>query len=239
VITCIITMAGRGSRFAPKYGNLPKFMIEVNGQTLFHHSLSSLPLKIIDYFIFVCRQSDRSLGLEEMIENSITQKFDVVFLNEVLAGQALSANSAMHLVDPRSELIIYNIDTKFVSSTLSQNLRNNDERASFIGAFIDESENSHWSFARIKDDLVIETAEKVKISNYALSGLYHFSAASLFSYGVDWLISHRIKLNSEYFIAPIYNKLIDDGLVVRLDMTSEIFPLGTPAEVSLFGETAL
>jgi NDP-sugar pyrophosphorylase family protein len=227
-------MAGNGSRFRPVYGDLPKFLIEVGGKTLFHHSVSSLPLKIIDYFIFVCRESDRDVGIEKIIRNCISQDFDIIYLNEVLAGQALSAKTAMHLIDPLSELIIYNIDTKFSSTTLTNNLNSNHDNSSYIGAFIDKSDASHWSFAKVKDNLVTETAEKIKISNYALSGLYHFKSARQFSDGVDWLISNQILLNSEYYIAPIYNKLIADGNNVRLDMVSKIFPLGTPEEVSRF-----
>ncbi|MDA8998145.1 sugar phosphate nucleotidyltransferase [Gammaproteobacteria bacterium] len=234
MITCIITMAGKGSRFVPVYGDIPKFLIKVKGQTLFHHSLSSLPLDIIDHFIFVCRKCDQSVALEEMISHGIKQKFDIVYLDEVLPGQALSAKAAIHLLDLKSELIIYNIDTKFTSSSLSRNLISNNDDSSFIGAFIDETATSHWSFAKVENNIVTETAEKVKISNFALSGLYHFKSALSFLDGVDWLISNQIMLNSEFYIAPIYNKLIAEGLTVRLDMVSEIFPLGTPQDLSLF-----
>lgn len=227
-------MAGAGSRFKPIYGDLPKFLIEVGGKTLFHHSVSSLPLEIIDYFVFVCRESDRNTGIKKMIKNTLSQDFKIIYLNSVLPGQALSAQAAMHLIDPSSELIIYNIDTKFFSKTISENLTFNYDHSSYIGAFIDNSDASHWSFAKVRNNLVIKTAEKVKISNYALTGFYHFKSAMQFFDGVDWLISERLMINFEYYIAPIYNKLIADGNNVRLDMVSRIFPLGTPEEVAKF-----
>jgi len=56
-LNIIITMGGIGSRFAKVGYNLPKYMIEAKGKTLFEWSLDSLRgyFSIVDKFVFVVK----------------------------------------------------------------------------------------------------------------------------------------------------------------------------------------
>ena len=101
-----------------------------------------------------------------------------------------------------------------------------------VGTF--KSYQDRFSYAKIKNDLVIETAEKKVISNNALSGLYMFSDPYLFyEVGNDYIYQKK-KIKNEYYIAPIYNDLIKMKKKIITDEVDNIDILGTPEEVDLF-----
>ena len=111
----IITMAGLGSRFRKAGYNVPKYMINVKGKTLFEWSMISLDsfntLKNIKY-IFIVRKEDNA---KEFIINEM-QKFNVdniniIEIDHLTDGQATTALLAQKYWNLDDEMIIYNIDT--------------------------------------------------------------------------------------------------------------------------------
>ena len=76
---------------------------------------------------------------------------------------------------------------------------------------------------------VSEVAEKVQISENALTGLYHFTdAADFFSIAAEAVAGGQ---PGELYVAPMYNKLIAAGRRFVLDEARCITPLGTPEDV--------
>ena len=61
-LTVVITMAGLGSRFRKAGYNVPKYMIEVHGKTLFEWSMESLEgyYDKDNEYIFIVRKEDES-----------------------------------------------------------------------------------------------------------------------------------------------------------------------------------
>lgn len=72
------------------------------------------------------------------------------------------------------------------------------------------------------------------ISNHALTGLYHFKKAEDFIETAEHHFSNNIRVNNEFYIAPMYNYLIEKGRKFVIDEVSEHFILGTPAELQTF-----
>ncbi|MCB1745035.1 MAG: glycosyltransferase family 2 protein [Gammaproteobacteria bacterium] len=233
----VIPMAGRGSRFQAEGHRVPKFLIEVKGRTLFEHALHSLPLHLADRLIFVCLDEHREHDVETFIRSRISHPdIRVLFLEALTRGQAETVLRAEPHLSADSELLVYNIDTRFASATLADRLRGAlPKHDGIIGAFTDTSPDDKWSFARVDDaGLVIRTTEKEKISDHALTGLYHFSrAGAFFEVARQWIAAGRTVRN-ELYIAPMYNDLIERGGRFVLDTVNEFIPLGTPDEVRRF-----
>ena len=102
-----------------------------------------------------------------------------------------------------------------------------------LGAF--KSDGSNWSFAKLNDrGIIIETAEKVPISNNALTGFYHYTNPNDFIKTAEYFISKKEKYKNEYYIAPMYNKLIEEGKSFKLDFVIDFIALGTPEEIKTF-----
>lgn len=234
----VIPMAGRGNRFKIAGYTQPKMLIQSFGLTLFEWAMKSLPLELADQIIFMC--------LEEHLQKypeivSLFKKvaadtpFEVFGIPQVTDGQMRTVLIAESLIDDEEDLVIYNIDTFFVSKTLKKRLSSAKKEAldGVLGAFT--STDSKWSFAKIGQNGYIEkTAEKQVISDIALTGLYHFSRGNDFVRAAKTALSKGLKVNNEYYVAPLYNILIAEGKKYVVDMVDSFWCMGTPEDLQNF-----
>jgi dTDP-glucose pyrophosphorylase len=235
----LITMAGRGERFAGAGYPLPKYMIEAGGATLFELSLSGLPLAFFSRLVFVALAShEEKFGVSSFVREKLKglgaqAAPGLVLLEGPTSGQAQTALAARRLLDPEEGLAIYNIDTYFRSGTLAATLADPAARADgIIGAFRLGRRDEKWSFARLgPDGSVAGTAEKEQISDLALTGFYHFSRAGDFLEAAGSAVGAGEKERGEYYVAPLYNRLISAGRRFTVDIARRIVPLGTPEDL--------
>tara|TARA_Y100000591_G_C21849860_1_gene711006 strand:+ start:1423 stop:2130 length:708 start_codon:yes stop_codon:yes gene_type:complete len=231
-------MAGKSSRFFSEGYSIPKFLIKINGLTLLEHSVFSLPLDLADGLIFIIlKEHEEKYSISEFISKTIPYtNVQFVFIDHVTRGQAETVFKAIDYVDANEDIVIYNIDTKFKSRSLVEKLKSLDnEIDGVIGAFHSPGSDSHWSFAEVAESgVVLKTAEKQKISDHALTGLYHFSKSKLFFETCEKWINKQSLINGEFYIAPMYNDLISSGKRIIIDIVDDFFPLGTPDEVNNF-----
>jgi dTDP-glucose pyrophosphorylase len=233
----IVPMAGRGSRFVKEGYKIPKYMIKVKNKTLFEYSLESLPLEIADKIIFICLEEHEKFGVSSFIREKTNHKtIEIIKLDEVTQGQAETVLKCKDSLSMDDEILIYNIDTAFHSKSLKNILLDDNlKKDGVLGAFIDNTPDDKWSFAMLDaKNNVLKTTEKEKISNYALTGLYHFTKAKdFFDTAKKWIENDR-KIREEYYIAPMYNDLIKSNKQYTLDICECFIPLGTPKEVKDF-----
>lgn len=233
----VIPMAGRGQRFFDAGFAVPKMLIEAKGKTLLEWSVDSLPLNLCTKLIFVLlNEHEKNYGLSEFIKQKYTGNYEVhfVYLDETTRGQAETVVGAKDLIDFDQDLLIYNIDTAFSSLKLAERLKN-DKIDGVLGAFKDSSESIKYSFAKCDGDgFVTEVAEKVHISDNALNGLYHFRKPADFFKIAEQHIALEQTSKGEFYIAPMYNDLIQEGKKFVIDLCDEIFILGTPEELEEF-----
>ncbi len=235
-----IAMAGLGRRFTEAGFNRPKYMMEAAGRTLFEHSVFSLPLELSSKIFFIAlKEHEAEFGLSGFIEKKLAPvlpsgAWEIVPLDAPTRGQAETVLAIKDLVPPASGLAIYNIDTCFRSSTLARRLADPAARRDgVIGSFKLKGTDPKWSFARLDaEGAVAETAEKVQISDNALTGFYHFSRAEDFFAAAEPAVRGGETTRGEYYVAPLYNKLIAAGRKFVLDPVDELIPLGTPEDVA-------
>ena len=232
----LITMAGEGRRFREVGYELPKMLIEAKGKTLLEWSIDSLPLNLSSRLIFVGQQKhEDEFQLSEKIKSIYSNRVSSLhfkFIDKITRGQSETACIAKHLVDLSQPLLIFNIDTQFSSSSLEKNLlRKNIDGV--LGAFY--SEEPRFSFAALNDDgFVTKTAEKEVISSNALTGLYHFTFPQDFFEAAESAFSKNETIKGEFYIAPLYNHLINKGRKLIVDVADEVNILGTPEELEIF-----
>lgn len=241
-----VAMAGRGERFVNAGFAGPKYMIEAGGRTLFEHSVFSLPLDLAEkiYFIALREHEDR-FRLSGFIDSKLGAArrgaWELVLLDAPTRGQAETVLSLRGLVPAGRGLGIYNIDTAFNSPSLAARLSDPGARLDgVIGSFRLSAADPKWSFARTgPGGVVAETAEKEQISENALTGFYHFSRAGDFFEAAAEAVKGGKTTRGEFYVAPLYNRLIAAGRRFVLDRASGLIPLGTPEEVERFrGEGA-
>ena len=233
----VITMAGLGSRFRKAGYNMPKFMLEVRGKTLFEWSMLSL----IDYnkqldvkYIFVVRKEDnaRDFIMGKIVGMGI-KNAEIVEIAELTDGQATSAMLARPYWREYDELVIYNIDTYIEPGVMRYNDVSGD---GYIPCF--NAPGEHWSFVRLDENgRAVEVREKQRISDNCTVGLYYFKSAMLYEKLYDEYYIDNVNIEkNEKFIAPLYNYMIKKGMEVRVSVIpfEKVHVLGTPEEVEVF-----
>ena len=237
----VIPMAGEGKRFKQEGVLEPKFMIKVKEKTLFEWSMDSLPLDISRKIIFVClEEHEKKFGITTFINNIMNKKYplckyELFFLKHTTRGQVETVFQTRHLVRPDNILLIYNIDTYFLSTRLKSKILTMKNRNidGLLGCF--ESNDENLSFIDVNSsNLVKKIKEKEKISNNASTGLYIFTNAKQFFETSEQMINNNNKVKNEFYVSEIYNMLLETGGRFEIDIADECIPLGTPNNIKQF-----
>lgn len=235
-ITVIITMAGLGSRFKKAGYQVPKYQIEAKGKTLFEWSMDSLLgyQNHVSQYIFVVRKEDQAEAfIRKTCRKYGMKKVEVVEIDHMTDGQATTCMLALPYCDPREAVLIYNIDTYVEPYEMRYEDLSGDGH---IPCF--QADGDHWSFARTDENgRVTEVREKVRISDHCTLGAYYFSSAALYQkmYEEYYADDSRMEKNEKY-IAPLYNHMIEKGLLVTISQicAEKVHVLGTPEELEMF-----
>ena len=237
----VIPMAGQGKRFKDSGISKPKFMIEVQDKTLFEWSLDSLPLDISRKIIFIClEEHEKEFNVSKFIRNIMKERYcktnyELIYLKKATRGQVETVLHAKQLIDSKTMLIIYNIDTQFVSTRLKPKILTlkNQNIDGILGCFTSDNEN--LSFVELNEKgFVKRVKEKEKISNLASTGLYVFSNARQFVEAAETMIKNDRRVKDEFFVSEIYNILLKSGKKFEIDIAEEFIPFGTPEDIKKF-----
>ncbi|HEX4974678.1 MAG TPA: glycosyltransferase family 2 protein [Pseudomonadales bacterium] len=233
MINFVIPMAGAGSRFAKAGYTIPKYLIEVGGKTLLEYSLQSLPLDLAKRVFFVALEDHvDQFNLQENVRRILGDvAFTIVTVPGITRGQAETVLACGEMINNDEELAIFNIDTHYVSSTQRELLLDANKKCDgVIGACL--ADGDKWSFAALNEEgFVVRTSEKVRISNYALTGFYHFSKGRDFVSVAHKAVESDDRAANEFYVAPLYNSLIKQGRRYVLDKVDTFIPLGTPEDI--------
>lgn len=237
-IEIVITMGGLGLRFRKAGYNVPKYMIEAKGKTLFEWSLLSLEgyKNRAKKYIFIALKDDDN-NVEEFIKEKChslkIDNFEVIILDHLTDGQATTAMKAEKYWDSDDGLLIYNIDTYVEPYEMNACELKGD---GFIPCFT--AEGDHWSFVRL-DNLghVVEIKEKQRISDHCTLGAYYFRTCALYKqiYQEYYVNSENISRKEKY-VAPLYDYLLSKGGKIYISDVSadKVHVLGTPEELEAF-----
>lgn len=223
----IIPIAGESQRFREVGIVTPKWAILLDDSPVLSLSIASLPINEFDNISIVALQKHQSL-LENILEEmQIICAVQVFYLAETPAGQSLSALNAVKNsdYDPEAPITIWCGDSFVTPKALI------DIPVSGNWLSCAKLRGDHWSFARSENGKVVETSEKIRISESASIGLYGFASGREFDAAIqNSLTSQKIH---ELYIAPLYNYLISHGAMVDLHQVDEVsyFCVGTPKEL--------
>jgi len=231
----VMPMAGRGSRFAEVGYALPKPLIDVRGRPMYAWAMDSLPLALARRVIFLCLEEhlrDRALA-DDIHARYAALDPVIISLDHVTEGQACTVLEARRWIDNDDPLVIYNADT-FCKTGLDATLRALPPGVDGLLSVF-QAPGDKWSFARVDErGRVVETAEKRRISEWATTGLYHFTRGRDFVRHADAMIAANERERGEFYVAPVYNRLIAAGADIRIDVADEVWVLGTPEDLAHF-----
>jgi HAD superfamily hydrolase (TIGR01509 family) len=231
-INVLIPMAGRGSRFESAGYTFPKPLIDVSGKPMIQVVVENLGVE--GNYIFVVQKEHREKYSLDLMLDLIAPGCSLVEVDGVTEGAAVTTLLARDLIDNNSPLIIANSDQYLDWNPVDFFYSVQERKPS--GAIVTfESTHPKWSFAKISDeDLVTQVAEKSPISSHATAGVYYWAMGSDYVKYADQMIEKNIRTNGEFYVCPVYNEAIGDGMVVKSYSVDGMWGLGTPEDLEAF-----
>ena len=228
----VIPMAGEGSRFVAQGYEKPKPLIDVDGVPMIQKVVESLDLD--GRYIFIVRKEHVEKYNVDIFLKSITKDCEVVVVDEVTEGAACTVLLAEHLIDTDENLVMVNSDQYFEWDSTQFMYRNHETKVD--GSILTfQADHPKWSYAKTDTrGFVTEVAEKKVISNNATVGLYYWAKGSDFVKYTKQMIGKDIRVNNEFYVAPVFNEAIADDKRISIYNVDEMWGLGTPNDLELY-----
>ncbi len=237
-INVLIPMAGRGFRFTQAGFTVPKPLIKVRGKMMIEWAMRSfafLPKKNIHHIFIVLKEHNKEKKMERALTRIFGAHTTVIELDGVTRGQAETCLAAKEHIQNYNRLFIFNCDTYSVTPNLMHDIKEHDPDGLLV-CF--HATDPRYSFVKLDaHGYVNETAEKKAISTHASNGMYYFKHGHYFVEAAETAIKSTELHNGEFYVAPLYNRLLTLGKKVRIHETKKNWVLGTPEELALFKKT--
>lgn len=235
MINIVIPMAGEGKRFRDAGYTVPKPFIDIKGKTMLEWSLESLYVKDARFILIV--RSPQLAGYESVIER-IQKKYSCVIIpiDKLTEGMASSVLLAADYINNENPLLIGACD-QTVDIPMEEFAGDAQKRKLAGSLMTFYSTHPKWSYAKVDDQgFVVETKEKSPISTHANVGLYYFAKGQDFVHAALRMIEKNDRTNNEFYVAPVYNYLVQEGKKVGICeiKESQMHGLGTPEDVQAF-----
>jgi NDP-sugar pyrophosphorylase family protein len=238
LLNIVIPMAGRGSRFANAGYELPKPLVDVNGRPMIACVVENIRPTCEHRFIFlVLADHARDYALEALLEE-IAPGCEVVLVDETTEGAACTVLLARKLIDGPAPLMIANSD-QWVGCDIDAYLAAMQDPEVDGLIMTMWADHPKWSYVRTDGSgAVTDVVEKEVVSNDATTGIYNFCRGADFVAAADRMISRDLRVNGEFYVAPVYNTLIQNGAEIRAFNIGAaergMYGLGTPEDLNVF-----
>jgi dTDP-glucose pyrophosphorylase len=230
----LIPMAGEGSRFAKEGYTFPKPLIDVDGKPMIQKVVENL--NFTAEFIFLVRKEHlhKYEGLSVTLHRITGGRVKIVEVDGLTEGAACTALLAKEHINCDDDLLIANSDQ--VIQYRPENFLTMKSMTTADGiVFTFNAVHPKWSFAKVSENgFVTEVAEKVPISNVATCGIYWYRKGKDFVEAAESMIAKNIRVNNEFYIAPVYNEMIGSGQTVIPFFVQEMHGIGTPEDLNAF-----
>ena len=231
-LNILIPMAGAGSRFEKAGYAFPKPLIEVEGKPMIQVVVENL--NIDAHYIFVVQKEHYERYQLQYLLKLISPGCDIVQIDEKTEGAACTTLLAQDLIDSDSPLLIANSD-QIIEWDSNETMYSLQTESIDAGILTFESSHPKWSYVKLNDQgLVGQVAEKQVISNLATVGIYFWKHGADYVKYAKEMISKGIRTNGEFYVCPVFNEAIADGLKVRSISINRMWGIGTPEDLNYY-----
>ena len=216
--------AGKGSRFAD-FTETPKPFIDVNGKRMFTYALDSLNIPDETDVRYHLLFQEKHVS----VYNPQYKDATVYSIDYYTDGAATSASHVIENSEYIDEPWLI-VDCDFVLDLDFNSFRNETVDRSVILV-----EPSQWdkksSYSCVDETMRVHgVAEKQPISKFRNTGQYHFESGIIFMEAYNFFKNSDMTSEGEFYIAPLYNYIIQSGKTVKAFEVNKFNPIGTPKD---------
>lgn len=235
MLNIVVPMAGRGSRFADAGYKMPKPLIDVYGHPMIEYVTKNITPECDHRFIYICQQDHLDkYGLEDMLK-AIAPGCVIIPISYITEGAACTVLLAEKYINSDDAMMIANSD-QYVDSDINEYIAAMKDYDGLIMTM--PANHPKWSYIKFDDHgFVTMVREKEVISNEATVGIYNYKHGSDFVKFAHQMINKNIRVNNEFYVAPVYNEMIDAGKkIVFHNVGASMYGLGVPEDLNYFME---
>ncbi len=238
MLSIVVPMAGRGSRFADAGYALPKPLLPIHGVPMIELVVANLTPAEPARFVFICRREHlEQYGFASALRR-VAPGCAIVPIDAVTEGAACTVMLGESAVAADAPLIIANSD-QWIDHDVDAHLATL-RRQSLDGLIMTmTAHDPKWSFVELDAARgVTNVVEKEVVSDEATVGVYTFARAGDYFRAARAMIAAGKRVNGEFYVAPTYNELIAGGARIGIDNVGAdragMYGLGTPADYEDF-----
>jgi len=228
----LIPMAGEGSRFVKEGYTFPKPLIDVNGKPMIQNVVENISFDA--EYIFLVRKNhlEKYPGLGSTLEQITNGKTIIVTVDNLTEGAACTALLAKEYINNNDDLLIANSDQ--IVEYSKENFIIIKDKINVDGiVFTFRSTHPKWSFVKLNNkNYITEVVEKKPISDIATCGIYWYKHGKDFVNSAEQMISKNIRVNNEFYVAPVYNEMISNGKFILPFFVDKMHGIGTPEDLT-------
>lgn len=246
----------------PEY-HKPKPLIDVRGLPMIRWATGSLPfvehpgqkvnspikVTMSDLVFVILEEHDEQYGLEKKLREIYSDAIQVIKIPKLTRGAAETAYQAKPFVGDDEAVLITDSDHYFDGKLLEEMIvsHQNQDIAGGIPVFIPPADNiPRWSYSLLQGggNEILQVGEKdralMEAGALANIGAYYFAKARYFFDQFE-KNERESKMSGEigkqeFYVAPIYQDLLNDGKRLKAAVLPEVWGLGTPTDLEYFLE---
>lgn len=236
----VIPMTGISSRFTNAGYTLPKFLLQVDGQTVIEHVLDMFPEW--DDVIFCCNEihlDDPDLALENLLKSKRPDS-KIVRVTNNTQGPGWAVFQAREHIDKARPVVVNYCDftgywdADILADELNSGLVDGCIPA-YSGFHPHMSHSTSYAYLKIEDNLVTDIQEKKPWTDnpkneYASSGTYGFASGQVLLNALQVQIDQKITLNDEFYLSLTYKPILAAGGKVSFLQIQHFMQWGTPQD---------
>lgn len=237
----LVPMAGAGSRFIDEGYSTPKPLLEVLGKPMVVSAADALPIS--DKFIFVVRDFQiNEFNIDKHLKSHFKQS-EIIILNRLTEGQAVTCLEAKSMIDNDDELVIGASDNGMIYDRMQFESLCQDADAIVFSfrnnpAVLEKPQAYGWMQVD-SQGFVTKMSVKVPISetpmnDHAVVGAFWFKKGRYFVEAADRMINQNRRINNEFYVDECINDLIDLGYKVKVFEIDHYVCWGTPKDYETF-----
>ena len=243
----------------PEYKK-PKPFISVRGYPMVRWATGSLPfvehpgqtvtgaLRVMpkDIVFIILKEHDDQHQIEQKLKEIYSSDVNVIVIPKLTRGAAETAYQAKPFLNAEEDVLFSDSDHFFDGSILEKTiLDKSPETAGIIPVFTPPNDGiARWSYSLLKPGTneIIQVGEKdPELMNKgapANIGAYYFSKAKYFLREVEEVMEKNEVSGpsgkGEFYIAPLYQRLLNKGMKLEAAPLPEVWGLGTPEDLEYF-----
>jgi hypothetical protein len=82
--------------------------------------------------------------------------------------------------------------------------------------------------------MITRVEEKNPISDVATCGIYWYRKGRYFVEAAEKMIQKNIRVNNEFYVAPVYNEMVDEGKKIVPFYVHRMHGIGTPEDLNAY-----